>query len=83
MNAVMEVYAANHTLLRTSSLSEPIVIDDSEGTIQLAATFDDSTLKKITARALLTDGQKVNPLSNTIEANMGLGEIKSSMSEPE
>jgi hypothetical protein len=50
--------AANQTLLRTSSLSEPIVIDDSEGTIQLATTFNDLTLKSITARTLLTDGQK-------------------------
>ena len=31
VNAVMEVYAANQTLLRTSSLPEPITLDDSEG----------------------------------------------------
>jgi hypothetical protein len=39
VNAVMEVYAANQTLLRTSSLPEPIVLNDSDGTIQLATTF--------------------------------------------
>jgi hypothetical protein len=77
VSAIMEVYAENQTLLRTSSLPEPIVIDDSEGTIQLATTLDDNpALQNITARALITDGQKVNPLSDTIEANMGLGEIK-------
>jgi len=78
----MEVYAENQTLLRTSSLTEPIVIDDdSEGTIQLATTLDDNpALQNITATALVTDSLKVNPLSDTIEANMGLGEIKSAIS---
>lgn len=81
VSAIMEVYAENQTLLRTSSLPEPIVIDDSEGTIQLATTLDDNpALQNITARALITDGQKVNPLSDTIEANMGLGDIKSTAS---
>jgi len=51
--AVMGVYAANQTLLRTSSLPEPIILDDSEGTIQLATTFNDPALKDLTARALL------------------------------
>ena len=76
VNAVMEVYAENQTLLRTSSLPEPIVLNDSEGSIQLATTFDDPTLQNITARALLTDGQKINPLSDPIEASLGLGELK-------
>jgi hypothetical protein len=81
VSAIMEVYAENQTLLRTSSLPEPIVIDDSEGTIQLATTLDDNpALQNITARALITDAQKVNPLSDIIEANMGLGDIKSAKS---
>ena len=76
VSAVMEVYAENQTLLRTSSLPEPIVLNDSEGSIQLATTFDDPTLQNITARALLTDGQNINPLSDPIEASLGLGELK-------
>ncbi len=76
VSAVMEVYAENQTLLRTSSLPEPIVLNDSKGSIQLATTFDDPTLQNITARALLTDGQKINPLSDPIEASLGLGELK-------
>ncbi len=76
VNAVMEVYASNQTLLRTSSLPEPIVIDNPEGTIQLATTFDDPTLQNVTVRALLTDGQKILPLSKPIEASLGLGEIR-------
>jgi hypothetical protein len=76
VNAVMEVYAANQTLLRTSSLPEPIALDDSEGSIQLATTFDDPTLQNVTVRALLTDGQKIHPLSEPIEESIGLGEVR-------
>lgn len=76
VSAVMEVYAENQTLLRTSSLPEPIVLDDSKGNIQLATTLNDPTLKNVTARALLTDGQKINPLSDPIEASLGLGEVR-------
>jgi hypothetical protein len=77
VSAVMEVYAENQTLLKTSSLPEPIVLDDSKGTIQLATTLGDHNLKNITARALLTDDQKVSPLSDPIEASLGLGEVRS------
>src|ERR671919_2099612 len=76
VNAVMEVYASNQTLLRTSSLPEPIVLDNPEGSIQLATTFNDPSLQNVTIRALLTDGQKIFPLSEPIEASLGLGEIK-------
>lgn len=78
LNAVMEIYsAANQTLLRTSSLSEPIALD-SEGTIQLATTFNDANLRDVTARALLTDAEKVNPISDPLEATIGLGEVSTS-----
>ena len=76
INAVMEVYSANQTLLRTSSLPEPLALDDSDGSIQLATTFDDPALQNVTVRALLTDGQKIFPLSDPIEENIGLGEIR-------
>jgi hypothetical protein len=76
VNAVMEVYASNQTLLRTSSLPEPIVINNPQGTIQLATTFGDPTLQNVTVRALVTDGQKILPLLEPIEASLGLGEIR-------
>ena len=56
LNAVIEVYAPNQTLLRTSSLAEPISFADSEGRIQLATMFDNPTLQNVTVRALLTEG---------------------------
>lgn len=84
VSAVMEVYAANHTLLRTTSLPEPFAVTDSNGNIQLATTFDDATLENVMVRALLTDSQKILPLSDPIEESIGLGEVRmeGSSSEP-
>jgi len=84
VSAVMEVYAANYTLLRTTSLPEPFAVTDSNGNIQLATTFDDATLENVMVRALLTDSQKILPLSDPIEESIGLGEVRmeGSSSEP-
>ena len=76
VNAVMEVYASNQSLLRTSSLPQPIALDDSEGSIHLATTFDDPALQNVTVRALLTDGQMILPLSDPIEESIDLGEVR-------
>ena len=75
INAIMEVYAANQSLVRTSSLPQPLNITSSEGTIQLATTLDDHNLKNITAVALLTDDEKAIPISNVLEARLDLGEM--------
>ena len=73
INAVMEVYAANQTLLRTTSFPQPLLLNQS-GEIQLATTFEDESLKNITARTMLTDGDKVIPISNTLETILALGQ---------
>ena len=75
INAIMEVYAANQSLIRTSSLPQPLNITSSEGTIQLATTLNDHNLKNITAVALLTDDEKAIPISNVLEARLNLGEM--------
>lgn len=75
INAIMEVYAANQSLIRTSSLPHPLNITSSEGTIQLATTLNDHTLKNITAVALLTDDEKAIPISNVLETRLNLGEM--------
>jgi len=74
VSAVMEVYAPNGTLLRTSSLLEPITLDESHGTIQLATTFNDKTLRNVTAVALLTDETKGFPISDPLETRLSLGD---------
>ncbi|MGB7662138.1 MAG: hypothetical protein WBL67_05325 [Nitrososphaeraceae archaeon] len=73
VNAVMEVYAANQTLLRTTSFPQPLLLNQS-GEIQLATTFEDESLNNITARTMLTDGEKVIPISNTLETRLALGQ---------
>ncbi len=75
INAIMEVYAANQSLIRTSTLPHPLNITSSEGTIQLATTLNDHNLKNITAVALLTDDEKAIPISNVLEARLNLGEM--------
>ena len=74
ISAVMEVYAENGTLLPTSSLPEPIVLHEPEGTVQLATTFDDKSLESVTALALLTDETKGFPISDPLETRLNLGE---------
>jgi hypothetical protein len=76
INAIMEVYAANQSLVRTSSLPHPMNLTSSEGTIQLATTLNDHNLKNITAVAMLTDDEKAIPISNVLEARLNLGEMK-------
>ncbi len=75
INAIMEIYAANQSLIRTSSLPHPLNLTSSEGTIQLATTLNDHNLKNITAVALLTDDEKAIPVSNVLEARLNLGEM--------
>ena len=75
INAIMEVYAANQSLIRTSSLPHPLNVTNPEGTIQLATTLNDNSLKNITAVALLTDDEKAIPISNVLEARLNLGEM--------
>jgi hypothetical protein len=75
VNAIMEIYAANQSLIRTSSLPHPLNLTSSEGTIQLATTFNDHNLKNLTAVALLTDDEKAIPISNVLEARLNLGEM--------
>lgn len=76
INAIMEVYAANQSLVRTSSLPHPLNLTSSEGTIQLATTLNDNNLQNITAVAMLTDDEKAIPISNVLEARLNLGEMK-------
>ena len=77
INAIMEVYAANQSLIRTSSLPLYLNLTSSEGTIQLATTLNDHNLKNITAVAVLTDDEKAIPISNILEARLDLGEMSS------
>lgn len=80
INAVMEIYAANQTLLRTTSFPQPLLLNQS-GEIQLATTFEDESLNNITTRTMLTDGEKAIPISNTLETRLALGQNVSDTGE--
>jgi hypothetical protein len=73
VNALMEVYGANQSLIRVSSFSDPIIANQS-GTVQLASTFEDENLKNITAITTFTGPGKQVSISNPININLGLGQ---------
>ena len=74
INAIMEVYAANETLIRTSSFPSPITANET-GTIQLATTFNNDTLKNVTAVVTVTDPTKESPISEPLRVPLTLGQV--------
>ena len=74
INAIMEVYATNETLIRTSSFPAPITANET-GTIQLATTFNDDTLKNVTAVVTVTDPSKESPISEPLRVPLTLGQV--------
>lgn len=74
INAIMEVYAANDTLVRTSSFPSPITANET-GTIQLATTFNDTALNNVTALVTVTDPSKESPISEPLRVPLTLGQV--------
>ena len=73
INAVMEVYASNGTLIRTSTASGFTV--QSEGGEQvLRTTIHDKSLQSVSIRIVFTDLSKEIPLSNSITDDLKLEE---------
>lgn len=76
VNAVMEVYnEANKSLIKTSSYPDSIMLDKTEGTIQLATTLNDKDLRNVTAIVVFTDNDKVMPISTPLETRLSLGQM--------
>lgn len=75
INAVMEVYASNGTLIRTSTASGfPL---QSEGGEQvLRTTLHDKSLQNVSIKIFFTDLSKEIPLSNSITDGLKLEEPK-------
>jgi hypothetical protein len=74
INAIMEIYATNETLIRTSSFPSPITANQT-GTIQLATTFNDDALKNVTAVVTVTDPSKESPISEPLRVPLTLGQV--------
>ena len=74
INAIMEVYSSNQSLIRISSFPEPMVANNS-GTLQLATTFTDEGIDNVNVIAVVTDSDKLVSVSNPISVNLGLGQV--------
>ncbi|MGI0045064.1 MAG: hypothetical protein ACRD47_15260 [Nitrososphaeraceae archaeon] len=74
INAVMEVYSTNQTLMRVSSFPEPIIAHQS-GVVQLATTFADEKIQKIIAIAIFTGPGKLVSISDPVTIDLNLGQV--------
>ena len=73
INAVMEVYATNGTLIRTTSIGSGFAVQ-SEGEKVLKTSLHDKSLKTVSIKILFTDLTKKTALSNVITKNLKLEE---------
>src|SRR5215207_5365824 len=74
INAVMEVYAPNGTLIRTSSYPSGFVAQSSGGVEGLETTIKDPTLQSVTANVTFRNADKTEALSNNLRVNLNIGE---------
>jgi hypothetical protein len=74
INAVMEVYAPNGTLIRTSSYPQGFIAQSSGGVEGLETTIRDTTLQNVTANVTFTSADKTEALSNNLRVNLNLDE---------
>jgi hypothetical protein len=72
INAVMEVYAPNGTLIRTTSIPSGFTIQSDGGVEVLRTTFHDKTLESVSINIVFTDLTKKTPLSNAINEELKL-----------
>jgi hypothetical protein len=74
INAVMEVYAPNGTLIRTSSYPNGFVAQSSGGVEKLETTIRDPTLQSVTANVTFRSLDKSTMLSNDLRVDLNLAE---------
>jgi hypothetical protein len=72
INAVMEVYAANGTLIRTSSYPDGFIAQGSGGVEGLETTINDPTVQSATANVTFRNLDKTGVLSNVLRVNLDL-----------
>ena len=72
VNAVMEVYAPNGTLIRTTSTASGFTLQRDGGEQLLKTSLQDKSLQTVSIKLMLTDLSKKIPLSNTITDELKL-----------
>jgi hypothetical protein len=74
INAVMEVYAPNGTLIKTTSIGNGFTLQSDGGEQVLRTTLHDKSLQSVSIKIVLTDLSKKTPLSNEITDELKLEE---------
>lgn len=74
INAVMEVYAPNGSLIRTSSYPNGFIAQGSGGVEGLETTIKDSTVQSVIAYVTFKNVDKTAMLSNELRVNLNLAE---------
>jgi hypothetical protein len=74
INAVMNVYTSNGTLIKTSSFPAGFTANNF-GTQQLATTIKGNPIQNITAVITITNAAKLIPLSNSLTTKLNLGQV--------
>jgi len=74
VNGVMEVYASNGTLIRTTSVPSGFTLQGNGGEQSLKTTIHDKSLQSVSIKIVFTDLSKEIPLSNTISDKLKLEE---------
>ena len=72
INAVMEVYAPNGTLIKTTSIGSGFTLQSDGGEQVLRTTLHDKSLQSLSIKIVLTDLSKKTPLSNEITDDLKL-----------
>jgi hypothetical protein len=69
INGIMRVSLLDGSLVKTSSFPNGFIINQS-GTIQFATSFAEKTIQDVKADIVLTDLNKITPLSNIVTTNV-------------
>ena len=75
VNAVMEVYAPNGTLIKTTSVGSGFTLQSDGGEEVLRTSLHDKSLQSVSIKIVLTDLSKKTPLSNAITDDLKLEEV--------
>ena len=76
INAIMGIYdRETDSLLKLSSFPNGFIINNTEGTTQLATTLTDLNIKNISAIITLTNAEKSEKYSNDVRADLNLRTI--------
>jgi hypothetical protein len=74
MNAIMQLFASNGTLIKTSSFPNGFIINSTSGQSQLATTITDNAVKNVKAVVMFSNATKNANFSNPLSIDLNLGQ---------